>query len=239
MSFVSWATPWKPATIGIASSSSAAMDPPGVTLMILARPWVESVIRPACEPVYERASTPRSWIAIASTAMEMRSPAVSSMSSSRAAGAGLTRPASSIRSSVVSPIAETTTATSCPAALVATIRRATRWTLAASLTDEPPYFWTTRATVVLSCVGVGHAGARPSCAVAESTEVRSATLARPHGGTWGGFARTRCGAQSSVSGIASSAAPDPVSSGTSSRTCAISDCRARSAADAPGPQVDR
>ena len=54
--------------------------------MIRALPWDESVMTPACEPVNERASWPRSWIAIASTAMEMRSPAVSSMSSSRAGG---------------------------------------------------------------------------------------------------------------------------------------------------------
>ena len=120
---------------------------PGVTSMIFALPCAESVMRPACEPVYDRASTPRSWIAIASSAIEIRSPAVSSMSSSRAAGVGLTCSARSISSSVVSPIAETTTTTSSPFRLVSTMRRATRLTLSASLTEEPPYFWTTSPTV--------------------------------------------------------------------------------------------
>src|SRR4051812_35185448 len=76
----------------------------------------------------------------------MRSPAVSSMSSSRAGGSGETSLARSIRSSVVSPIAETTTTTLLPAFLVSTIRRATRLMLSASATEEPPYFCTTMPT---------------------------------------------------------------------------------------------
>src|SRR4051794_3765165 len=47
-------------------------------------------------------------------------------------------------SSVVSPIAETTTTRSLPAARSRAIRRATRLMRSASATDEPPYFWTTR-----------------------------------------------------------------------------------------------
>ena len=86
MSLVSCATPWKPATIGMAPSSMAWRMRPGVTSMMRAAPWAESVIRPAWEPVYDRASAPRSEIAMATSAMEMRSPAVSSMSSSRAGG---------------------------------------------------------------------------------------------------------------------------------------------------------
>jgi hypothetical protein len=56
MSFVAWATPWNPATMAIAPSSSAACNRPGVTSMIRARPCVEVVITPACEPVYDLAS---------------------------------------------------------------------------------------------------------------------------------------------------------------------------------------
>ena len=115
MSLVSWATPWKPATIAIAPSSSASRSRPGVTSMIRAPPCADVVITPACEPVNERASYPRLWIAIASSAIEIRSPAVSSMSSSRPGGSGLTCWARSSSSSVVSPIAETTTTTSLPA----------------------------------------------------------------------------------------------------------------------------
>ena len=46
----------------------------------------ESVTMPACEPVRDRALWPRSWIAIAQRAQEIRSPVESSMSISRAAG---------------------------------------------------------------------------------------------------------------------------------------------------------
>ena len=47
-----------------------------------------SVTTPACEPVSEIAVWPRSWIAIAASAHEIRSPTESSMSSSRGCGAG-------------------------------------------------------------------------------------------------------------------------------------------------------
>ncbi len=108
--------------------------------MIFALPCAASVMTPAWEPVKERASWPRFWIAIASTAIEIRSPAVSSMSSSRAGGSGETSLARSISSSVVSPIAETTTTTSWPCLRVLMIRWATRLTPVASATDEPPNF---------------------------------------------------------------------------------------------------
>lgn len=85
-------------------------------------------------------------MAIATSALEIRSPAVSSMSISRGGGAGDTWRARSSRSSVVSPIAETTTTTSLPAFLVSTIRSATRRILSASATEDPPYFCTTSAT---------------------------------------------------------------------------------------------
>jgi len=118
---------------------------PGVTSMILARPCTSSVMTPACDPVKERASMPRVAIAMASSAIEMRSPDVSSMSSSRPGGAGLTPLARSISSSVVSPIADTTTTTWLPTRFVATMRLATRLMPSASATEEPPYFCTTRA----------------------------------------------------------------------------------------------
>src|SRR5262249_23320852 len=98
------------------------------------------------DPVKERADRPRLAMAIASSAIEIRSPAVSSMSSSRAGGSGLTRRARSCSSSVLSTIAETTTPTEWPAFLVTTSRGATRLMPSASATDDPPYFCTTSAT---------------------------------------------------------------------------------------------
>ena len=145
-SLVSWATPWKPATITMSPRSRAEVIRPGVMSMIRALPWVPVVMMPACEPVSDRACMPWSWMAMASRAALIRSPAVSSMSSSRGGGSGETCSARSISSSVVSPIAEMTTTTSWPCALVATMRLATRLMLFASATDEPPYFCTTRPT---------------------------------------------------------------------------------------------
>ncbi|CNH97025.1 Uncharacterised protein [Mycobacterium tuberculosis] len=58
--------------------------------MIFALPCVPVVITPACEPVKERACAPSDSIAMATRALEMRSPAVNSMSSSRGGGTGHT-----------------------------------------------------------------------------------------------------------------------------------------------------
>jgi len=91
-------------------------------------------------------------IAIASRDIEIRSPAVSRMSISRAGGIGVIWLARPISSSVVSPIAETTTTTSSPARLASAIRLATRLMLAASATEEPPYFCTIRPTGALRVV---------------------------------------------------------------------------------------
>jgi hypothetical protein len=98
---------------------------------------------PLCEPVKEIASTPRRLIAIARSAMAMRSPADRSMSSSRRGGSSCTSRASFNNSSVVWPIAETTTTTSWPAARVATTRSATLPSFAGVATEVPPYFCTT------------------------------------------------------------------------------------------------
>src|ERR1700722_772615 len=162
MSLVFCETPWKPATIGIAPSASAEEIRPGVTSMIRAKPCTSSVITPACDPVKERASRPRVAIAIASSAIEIRSPEVSSMSSSRPGGAGVTWLARSLSSSVVSPIAETTTTTWLPACRVATMRLATRLMPSASATEEPPYFCTTRAIWTRRSSRVAVGGPPPS-----------------------------------------------------------------------------
>ena len=145
-SLVSWLTPWNPATIAIAPASSAWRMRPGVMSMMRALPCAESVITPAWLPVNDLASMPSAAIAMASSAIEIRSPAVSSMSSSRGGGSGVTCCARSRSSSVESPIADTTTTTSSPARRVATMRSATRLIDSASATDEPPYFCTTSAT---------------------------------------------------------------------------------------------
>ena len=108
--------------------------------MILALPWVESVTMPAWLPVNDVAWTPMSWMAMHSRAMEMRSPALMSMSSSRRWGSGETSWARRSRLSVVLPMALTTTTTSWPWRLVCTTCSATARMRSASATDVPPYF---------------------------------------------------------------------------------------------------
>ena len=76
----------------------------------------------------------------------MRSPAVSSMSSSRAGITELTSSAIRTSSSVVLPIADTTTTTSSPFWRVQAMCPATSRMRPASATDVPPNFWTMRAT---------------------------------------------------------------------------------------------
>ena len=103
----------------------------------------ESVTIPACEPVSEIARCPRSLIAIAQSAHEIRSPTDSSMSSSRGSGRSETSSAISTSSSVVFPRADSTATTRCPPSRAATIRRAARRMSSASATEVPPNFITT------------------------------------------------------------------------------------------------
>ena len=77
-------------------------------------PWVESVRKPACQPVSDFTGKPIRSIAMASRDIEICSPVESRTSISRLEGLGLISPAFAIRSSVVSPCAETTTTTLFP-----------------------------------------------------------------------------------------------------------------------------
>ena len=112
------------------------------TSTIFALPCDVSVTIPACEPVSEIASCPRSWMAIAASAQEIRSPTEISMSSSRGSGRGDISYASATRSSVESPMAERTATTRSPCSRAATMRLATAFSRSASATDVPPNFMT-------------------------------------------------------------------------------------------------
>ena len=102
-----------------------------------------SVTMPACEPVSEMASLPRSLITIAARAHDTRSPVESSMSISRGCGRGETSWASEINSSVCLPRAESTATTLLPSCALRTIRPAARLMRSASATEVPPNFMTT------------------------------------------------------------------------------------------------
>ena len=103
---------------------------------------------PACEPVSEIARWPRSLIAIAHSAQEIRSPVDSSMSISRRSGSGETSSAIAISSSVVLPRADRTATTRLPDSRWATIRLAARLIRSASATEVPPNFMTTVSELV-------------------------------------------------------------------------------------------
>ena len=141
---ISWPveTPWKPATSTIFPSSSASWIRCARTSTIFAFVCVVSVTIPACEPVSEIASWPRSSIAISASAHEMRSPTEISMSIARGFGRVGDPCARSTSSSVVSPIAESTRDD--PAALL--LRRddppGDAFSRSGSPTDVPPNFIT-------------------------------------------------------------------------------------------------
>ena len=101
---------------------------------------------PTWLPVKLIASTPMSASAMHSSAIDTRSPVVSSMSSSRPGCVDDTELASAIRLSVALPIADTTTTTSLPCRLVNATFSATAFMRSGSATDVPPYFWTISAT---------------------------------------------------------------------------------------------
>ena len=125
------------------------------TSTIFAFVCVASVTIPAWEPVSDVAVWPRSMIAIATRAHEMRSPTETSMSTSRGAGRSEISCARRSRSSVDFPIAETTATTRFPAWLAATQRRATRFSFSVSPTEVPPNFITTSPGVRAACSTAG------------------------------------------------------------------------------------
>src|SRR5829696_8582263 len=107
------------------------------------------------------------------------------MSRSRGCAPGETRVASSASSSVVCPIADTTTQTWRPASRSATTRRATWRIRSGSPTDVPPYFCTTSCADTSRNASAGRArGTRPD-------PTHGPRVA--HGYTWAGTPRTACG----------------------------------------------
>ncbi len=136
-------TPWKPATSTIWPASSASLIRSARTSRIFAFVCEVSVTMPACDPVSEMASWPRSLMTIAARAHEMRSPVDNSMSISRGCGRSETSKAISISSSVVLPRAESTATTRAPSSAALTMRPAARLMRSASATEVPPNFMTT------------------------------------------------------------------------------------------------
>ncbi len=149
------ARPWNPATTGTTPAARSALRPSQPTRSMRARPAGPVVSIGSCSAFQERARQPDLQSAIARSAVETISPVASSASISRASGSGLTSRASSIRRSVESPIAETTTATWWPCAASARTCAATAWMRATEPTEVPPYFWTISMRARLFQVSAG------------------------------------------------------------------------------------
>ena len=131
---------------------------------------------PAWDPVSETARCPRSRIAIAHNAHEMRSPVDRSMSISRGSGTGETSAAIATSSSVVEPRALSTATTRLPASFCATIRAAARLRRPASATEVPPNFMTmvpdTVAKATDRCRQLAFTGLRTSHRAESATACR-------------------------------------------------------------------
>src|SRR5678815_933389 len=143
----------------------------GRTSTIRACECASSVMIPLWLPVKLIAGTPCSCNAMERRAMLIRSPHVRSMSSSRRGGSEDIRLARERSSSVVSPMAETTTTIWCPSARLAATRAATLRMRSTSATEEPPNVGT------MSMHPPGH-GKNP-CAPRVDRPVPSHSIARP------------------------------------------------------------
>ena len=139
-------TPWNPATTATRPASSAPRTTAASSPRILAFVWTASVSIRTCPPVKLTAGWPLASRAIAISAIVTCSPVESSMSSSRLGGSALIWAASRSSSSVVLPIALTTTATWCPARRAARTLSAARRMWAGSATLVPPNFCTITLT---------------------------------------------------------------------------------------------
>ena len=134
--------PWKPATRTILFLSSSRWMRSESMRLMRASEYVLLVWSPTCHAHRLMTGRPMPSRAMAHRAMEICSPVLSSISISRLEARGLISLAFSMRSSVVSPWADSTTITWFPALYVSAMMPATfriRW---ASRTELPPNFCT-------------------------------------------------------------------------------------------------
>ena len=139
--------PWNPATTTTLPSSNASIILSGSNSKI--RPLLKAslVLMPACAPVKEIAFCPASWKAIAIKAMDTCSPVVKSMSISRPYVLEVICFANATKSSVVSPIADTTITILSPGCLPFKTRCTIARILSGVATELPPNFFTINANL--------------------------------------------------------------------------------------------
>jgi len=142
-------TPWKPAITATSPPSRAAESFSGGMSSMRERPWASSAMIGTCQPIQDRAERPMLRRVMARRPAVTCSPeaTTTSYSSSEAGRPSAAGPAASVHatSSLVLPaIADTTTATLCPAATSAATSRPTRRMRSRSATEVPPNFMTSR-----------------------------------------------------------------------------------------------
>jgi hypothetical protein len=134
-------TPWKPRR-SRSSRLEALAQAERLDLADARAPWKRSVMMPDCDPVNDAAFAPRFSSAMASSAIEMRSPPTAACRARGAAGFGMTC-AARLEQVVRGLTHALTTATRwCPAWRAARIRSATASMRSGVPTEVPPNFWT-------------------------------------------------------------------------------------------------
>ena len=145
--------PWKPAitATSLRSWNRLTISSP-LTARMRAEPCASLVRIGNCQPCHERALTPISCRAMASSPDVTCSPEATTASYSRASCSGEASLHHSTSLLVVPDMAETTTATSCPASVSRFTWRATLRMRSISATEVPPNFMTRRLMVVIFLV---------------------------------------------------------------------------------------
>ncbi len=146
---LSGAMPWKPATTATWPVAMRRISSAPSMASMRALPCAVSVSIGICQPCQERASTPMSCSAMASRPEVTCSPVATTASYSRASCSGESswhQPTSWL---VAPAMAETTTATWCPASTSRLTRSATLRMRSRSATEVPPNFITRRMGAVV------------------------------------------------------------------------------------------
>src|SRR5271166_473607 len=204
------AMPWKPATTGICRSPDGpsprrrrTRSDPSMSRM-RALPWAVSVRIGTCQPCQERASSPSCCSAIAIRPVVTCSPVATTASYSRASCIGESAWHQATSWLVTPAMAETTTATSCPASASRLTRRAALRMRSRSATEVPPNFMTMRAMRRL--IQAGAAARQPCDAAGDGAAANAYVHGRRRGAPIGDPGETQMEAGRQPSAVAAEVA---------------------------------
>ena len=144
-------TPWKPGSTAISPDAIAAAIASASMLDTRALAWASAVWIGTCQPSHERALQPMPCSVSARSPLVTCSPLATTTSYSAGSKSGLASRQKLISRSVSPAIADTTTATSWPAACCLRTMFATRRMRSVPAIEVPPNFITMRAKEMRSC----------------------------------------------------------------------------------------